>query len=86
MLQEGGRWQPVETSNTAAYIPPFRAYIVSTGSQARQLTSTFGTTTGMTLRTIDQDGTERWYDLQGRRIDTPTRHGTFIHNGKVVRR
>ena len=86
VLQEGGRWQPVETSNTAAYIPPFRAYIVSTGSQARQLTSTFGTTTGMTLRTIDQDGTERWYDLQGRRIDTPTRHGTFIHNGKVVRR
>ena len=86
VLQEGGQWQPVETSNTAAYIPPFRAYVVSTGSQARQLTSTFGTATGMTLRTIDQDGTERWYDLQGRRIDAPTRHGTFIHNGKVVRR
>jgi hypothetical protein len=36
------------------------------------------------IRTIDGDGTERWYDLNGRRIDKPTRKGIYIRNGKMT--
>lgn len=33
------------------------------------------------LRLLDADGTERWYDLNGRRISQPTKKGVYIHNG-----
>ena len=85
ILQDGGTWGLVTTSNPGAYIPPFRAYIVST-SGARLLSSSFGgQTTGIdSIRTKDADGTERWYDLNGRRIDKPLQKGVYIHNGKKV--
>ena len=35
-----------------------------------------------TLRLTDSDGTEQWYDLNGRRIEKPTRKGVFIHGGR----
>jgi hypothetical protein len=35
------------------------------------------------LRTIDSDGTERIYDLSGRRLSAPTK-GINIINGKKV--
>ena len=35
------------------------------------------------LRTIDTDGTERVYDLQGRRVSESTK-GIVIKNGKKV--
>ena len=35
-----------------------------------------------TIRTIDQDGTERIYDLNGRRIERILERGVYIKNGK----
>ena len=44
-----------------------------------------GNTTDInSLRLVDQDGSEQWYDLNGRRIDRPTKNGLYIHKGKKV--
>ena len=86
ILQPGGVWQKVASGNESVYVPPFRAYIEGTASGARLLGSALdGETTGIdSIRTTDSDGTERWYDLNGRRIDKPNRKGLYIHNGKVT--
>jgi hypothetical protein len=35
------------------------------------------------IRTIDRDGTERWFDLNGRQFSgKPTQKGVYIHRGK----
>jgi hypothetical protein len=83
ILQSGNRWGLVG-SDTHAYIPPFRAYIEATVSGARMLDSSFyDEATGIySLRTVDRDGTERYYDLNGRRIDDPKKTGIYIRNGR----
>ena len=83
ILQTGNRWSKVG-SDTHAYIPPFRAYIESAASGARILDSSFdGETTGInSMRTIDRDGTERWFDLNGRCVKNPTKSGIYINNGR----
>ena len=35
-----------------------------------------------TLKTIDADGTERYYDLNGRELPEKPAQGVYIHNGK----
>jgi hypothetical protein len=88
ILQHNAQWCKVKSGNNNVKIPPFRAYItgpdVTTTSGARELNSSFdGEAAGIdTLRLIDSDGTEHWYDLNGRRIDKPTRKGVFIHGGR----
>ena len=87
ILQDENKWCQVTTDNTDAYIPPFRAYIVATGSGARPLLGTdFGDSMDIqSLQLVDRDGTEHWYDLNGRRINKPTKKGVYIHgNTKVV--
>jgi hypothetical protein len=83
ILQSGNRWGLVG-SDTHAYIPPFRAYIEATVSGARMLDSSFyDEATGIySLRTVDRDGTERYYDLNGRRIDDPKKTVIYIRNGR----
>jgi len=35
------------------------------------------------IRTIDRDGTERWFDLSGRQLEgKPTQKGVYINKGK----
>ena len=83
ILKNDGKWGAVKTSNAEAYIPPFRAYIVGTSQGARTLDSSFGECTDIErIVTVDRDGTERWYDLQGRRIENPATKGIYIHNGR----
>ena len=86
ILQGNNSWGKVTTANANAYVPAFRAYIVSTGSGAPTLLSGNvgdGNMTGVqTIRTVDQDGTERWYDLNGRRIAKPANKGVYIINGR----
>ena len=33
---------------------------------------------------FDEDGTEKWYDLRGRRIEKPTKAGLYIRNGEKI--
>lgn len=83
ILQAGGVWKKVTTANTDAYIPPFRAYIV--GGSAARLGTVLGETTAIgSLRTVDLDGTENWYDLGGRRIAGLATKGVYIVNGKKI--
>jgi hypothetical protein len=68
-----------------ARILPFRTYLLA---NRRAGTRTIGMslegTTGIEqLRTIDSDGTERIYDLNGRQLSAPTK-GINIINGKKV--
>ena len=84
ILQDNGTWGAVKSGNAGAYIPPFRAYIVGASQGARSLgTGIDGGATGIDrIVTVDLDGTERWYDLQGRRIEKPATKGIYIHNGR----
>lgn len=87
ILQAGNKWQKTDAKITGVNIPAFRAYIVSTGGGAPQLSMTLdgeGTTAIENIRTISQDGTEQWYDLSGRRIAAPAKKGIYIINGKKV--
>lgn len=38
--------------------------------------------TGFVMHTIDQDGSHRYFDMQGRPISAPVRKGLYIDNGK----
>ena len=86
ILQAGGEWKKVASdtqANRQAYIPPFRAFIV--GGSAARLGTALGETTAIeNLRTVDLDGTEHWYDLNGRSIAAPAQRGIYIVNGKKV--
>jgi hypothetical protein len=86
ILQAGNKWGIVDDSHATVFIPPFRAYIEATNG-ARSLDSDFDDdTTGIdSIRTIDSDGKEQWFDLSGRRLSgMPTKKGLYIQNGKKV--
>lgn len=87
ILQPGNRWGVIVADKKAAYVPPFRAYIEATTTDAREmLESSFdGNVTGLqNIRTTAKDGTERWYDLNGRRIEKPATKGVYIQNGRKI--
>lgn len=91
ILQKGSKWGKVKNDteeHRKAYVPPFRAFVTGPDvvvAEARTLVSSFGETVGIDrIRTTDSDGTERWYDLNGRRIEKPHRKGLYIRNGKVT--
>ena len=76
----------IEETSGSVFIPPFRAFVEAPASSAPLLNGTVadGTATGIkNIRTVDLNGTERWYDLSGRRMVTPAK-GLYIHNGKKV--
>ena len=87
ILQSDGDWHPVSTSSQKASILPFRAYLLPS---ARSAMSRIGmqlgdNATGIdSYTTIDQDGTERTYDLQGREINARNAKGVVIINGRKV--
>ena len=87
-LQQDGKWHPVmsDTDNhRAARILPFRAYLLQNrGAGARAIGMTLEDVTGIEqLRTIDSNGTERIYDLNGHQLSAPAK-GINIINGKKV--
>lgn len=85
ILQSNNRWgKMVEGS---IYLPPFRAFIQGPAvANGARLTGSFdGDATGInSLRLVGHDGTEQWYDLNGRRIERPTKKGLYIYQGKKV--
>ena len=84
ILQRKMQWGKVTSGSV--YLPPFRAFIEAPATSASQLTGIVGdgNATGIDrIVTTDLDGTERWYDLSGRRIATPAK-GIYINNGRKV--
>ena len=88
ILQDDGKFHKVTTEKTEAVVPPYRAYITTSSAGARMLDIILnGETTGINgAETID-DGTVRYYDLQGRYIGNTLKgqpNGLYIGNGKKV--
>ncbi len=87
ILQTGDVWGRVEAGVSSAYIPPFRAYIVGSAPALTRYYGGFddGTTGIDRIQTIDMDGTEEWYDLQGRRLSTPQKGLNIVkgRDGKI---
>ena len=94
ILQSGGNWSKVKSATDEqrkAFIPPFRAFITgpdvseSAGARVLGCDLVIEEATGIdSIRTTDLDGTERWYDLNGRRIDKPTQKGVYIQNDNKI--
>jgi hypothetical protein len=87
-LQQDGLWHPVMADTDAhrqARILPYRAYLLENRKAgARAIGMTLESPTGIEqLRIIDNDCTERVYDLNGRQISAPTK-GIVIKNGQKV--
>ena len=85
ILQSDGKWHKVPQGQSKAYIGPFRAYFQATSSGARILDMVLedGEATDIQqIRTIDADGTEHYYDMNGRQLNGKPQKGMYIHNGK----
>lgn len=87
ILQSDGKWHKVPENQPKAYIGPFRAYFqATTNSGARALNMVIddgeATTIDAVIRTIDADGTEHYYDMNGRLLSGKPQKGMYIHNGK----
>ena len=88
VLQPDAQWHPV-SNDGKSNIAPYRAFIQVNGTKAtRAIQSWFedvdGTTGETILKTIDFDGKERFYDLNGRQLNGAPKQGVYIHNGKKV--
>ena len=86
LMLADGEWIAVPENNENAYIAPFRAYMLESGhSGARTLTMSFlddVTTAVDTIRLVDSDGSEHYYDLNGRKLPGKPAKGAYIFNGK----
>ena len=87
LLQSDGKWHKVPQNQPKAYIGPFRAYFQATtnnGARALNMVIDDGeaTTIDAVIRTIDADGTEHYYDMNGRLLSGKPEKGMYIHNGK----
>lgn len=88
VLQPDAQWHPV-SNDGKSNIAPYRAFIQVNGTRAtRAIQSWFedvdGSTGATVLKTIDFDGSERYYDLNGRKLNAAPKQGVYIHNGKKV--
>ena len=88
VMNDDSKWHPVLSDtevHKAVTIPAFRCFLLqSRQGGTRTIGMTLEDVNGIEqLRTIDADGTERIYDLSGRRIDGNVR-GIVIKNGKKM--
>jgi hypothetical protein len=89
VLQSDGKWHAVLTDTEAhrrANVPAGRCYLLQSrvnGARTIEMTLEGSTSDIDRIRTIDTDGTERVYDLNGRCVDSNTK-GIIIKNGKKV--
>ena len=82
ILQSDRQWLPADTEGILAY----HAYLMPKSSDARTILSTIliGREDVNSIKTIDYDGTENYYDLQGHPIGNPSKAGIYIKDRKIV--
>jgi hypothetical protein len=86
ILQSDGDWHPVSPDNQKASILPFRAFLLPSARNATAricMTLDDDMTDIDSIETIDEDGTHRYYDLNGRELQGKPNKGVYIHNGKT---
>ena len=81
-----GNWSPVSATAATPQVQPFTAYMLiprGSGNYPSRLEDGPDIPTDIdTLKTIDADGTERYYDLNGRELPEKPAQGVYILNGK----
>lgn len=90
ILQTDNVWHrvPADKELENVYVGPFRSYFHSGSSNAAQrLLSQFvnngsETTDNVVIRTVDNNGDEHYYDLNGRLLPGKPNSGIYIHQGK----
>jgi len=86
ILQSDGWWHQVPQNEPRAYVGPFRAYFQATdGNNVKALAMSFDQNDEndvKQIRTIDSDGTEHYFDLNGRLLHGKPQTGMYILNGK----
>ncbi len=92
ILQSDNIWHKVPANQELedVYVGPFRSYfhtVATNTSPAPMLLSQFvengSTPTDIeAIRTVDSNGDERYFDLQGRQLPGKPEKGIYIHNGK----
>ncbi len=90
ILQDDGNWHPVVSDFPAdkpASILPFRAYLLpsarNAGARISMTLEDEDATDIDCLETIDEDGTRRYYDLNGRELQGKPAKGVYIYKGKT---
>ena len=78
ILQSDKSWHPVGAKD----IPANRAYLKQKSTNAARIVGTIFVDDFTGITTIDLDGTESYYDLQGRRISKPTKAGIYVKAGR----
>lgn len=87
ILQSDGNWHKVQQGEPDAFVGAYRCFFRSdNGSEPDMLVygngveeqgiSTF-------IRTVDTDGTQHYYDLNGRRLSAKPERGLYIFGGKT---
>lgn len=98
LLQSDGNWHKVPQGQNNAYVRPYRAFLQAvSATNANALTAIFkgddivtgidtavGVDNNTIIRTCDNDGSERYYDINGRRLNGKPQKGLYIHNGKKI--
>lgn len=86
ILQGDNKWHAAPADVEVANIPAFRAYLLQnggTGVKALDMELVDGDVDGVdTILTIDRDGTENYYDLNGRKLNGRPQRGVYIYRGK----
>ena len=71
-------------ANNAAEIPSCKAVLHIAGANARVIDLVFDDATGISTTNYTNFTNGDWYDLNGRKINMPTKKGVYIMNGKKV--
>ena len=92
ILQSDNMWHrvPADKGLENVYVGPFRSYFHTAASNAAlapRLLSRFinngsETTDNIVIKTVDNNGDERYYDLNGRVLPGKPSSGIYIHQGK----
>lgn len=93
ILQSDKNWHRVPYNQPKAFLNAFRCFFeANTTTAAKTLTPNFGNrdeeTTGIhhtVICTTDNDGTQHYYDLNGRRLKGKPQQGFYIHNRHTYR-
>ena len=89
ILQSDGWWHKVPQNQPLAYAGPFRAYFQATSAGAPMLNMVINdgeATAIQQIRTIDTDGSERYFDLNGRLLPGKPQSGVYIYKGKKIKK
>ena len=89
ILQSDGNWHKVPANQPKAFVNAFRCYFrADTTNPAKALATHFGDGDAtpinqIVIRTTDDDGTQHYYDLNGRRLSGKPERGLYIFGGKT---